>query len=130
MLILAAFCLIFSKELVSLFIDSKEYKVIELGARCIKIASIEQFPISLAVILNSYFKGFGDMKTPFYISLCTNSLFRLPLCFYFIVVLHKSLDVYWIITAVQWTIEASIIFFMYRRNILKMNKKKSLNSLN
>ena len=106
--------LIFPEKLISLFIKSSETEVIALGTACLMLASIEQIPIAISMVLGGALKGTGDSKTPFKIVLFTNWVIRLPLVYYFIYLRRSSVTYFWKITALQWIIEAIIIFIVYR----------------
>lgn len=106
--------LIFPEKLISLFIKSSETEVIALGTVCLMLASIEQIPIAISMVLGGALKGTGDSKTPFKIVLFTNWVIRLPLVYYFIYLRRSSVTYFWKITALQWIIEAIIIFIVYR----------------
>lgn len=106
--------LIFPEKLISLFIKSSETEVIALGTACLMLASIEQIPIAISMVLGGALKGTGDSKTPFKIVLFTNWVIRLPLVYYFIYLKRSSVTYFWKITALQWIIEAIIIFIVYR----------------
>lgn len=106
--------LIFPEKLISLFIKSSETEVIALGTACLMLASIEQIPIAISMVLGGALKGTGDSKTPFKIVLFTNWIIRLPLVYYYIYLKRSSVTYFWKITALQWIIEAIIIFIVYR----------------
>lgn len=105
--------LFFPHELISLFIKESEKEVIELGAMCLKLAAIEQVPMAIAMALEGAMKGMGDTKTPFKVVLFTNWIIRLPLIYYFLYLNRYPVTMFWKITALQWTIEAIIIFIVY-----------------
>lgn len=105
----------FPKELISLFIKESEKEVIELGAMCLVLAAIEQIPMAIAMALEGAMKGMGDTKTPFKVVIFTNWIIRLPLVYYFLYLKKYPVTAFWTITAIQWTIEAIIIFIVYER---------------
>ena len=105
--------LVFPEKLISLFIKSSETEVIALGTACLMLASIEQVPIAISMVLGGALKGSGDSKTPFKIVLFTNWVIRLPLVYYYIYLKRSSVTYFWKITAFQWIIEAIIIFLIY-----------------
>lgn len=105
----------FPERLIELFIQDKEVEVIRTGALCLQVGAIEQIPIAFAMVIESYFKGCGDAKTPFYVSFVMNWFLRVPLAFYFIYLLHYPIQVFWMITAAQWAAEALVIYYLYKR---------------
>ncbi len=107
--------LIFPNFLIHLFINSKEQEVIRLGVLCLMIASVEQIPMGISMILGGALKGIGDTKTPFLISLVSSWVIRLPLMFYFIYVLKTSVVYVWWITALQWTFEGVVMIILFKR---------------
>lgn len=104
---------LFPQELISLFIKESEKEVIELGAMCLTLAAIEQVPMAIAMALEGAMKGMGDTKTPFKVVLFTNWVIRLPLVYYFLYLHRYPVTAFWKITALQWTVEAIIIFIVY-----------------
>ena len=117
--ILACFFFFIPKILVSFFINKQEINVIKIGAICLQVAAFEQIPIAIVTVLGSYFKGIGNPKTPFYVSFFTNWFLRLPIAFYFISILRLPVYIYWFITTFQWLVESVILYYLYRKNIIK-----------
>ena len=117
--ILACFFFFIPKTLVSFFINKQEIDVIKIGAICLQVAAFEQIPIAFVTVLGSYFKGIGNPKIPFYVSFFTNWFLRLPIAFYFISILRLPVYIYWFITTFQWLVESVILYYLYRKNIIK-----------
>ena len=117
--ILACFFFFIPKILVSFFINKQEINVIRIGAICLQVAAFEQIPIAIVTVLGSYFKGIGNPKTPFYVSFFTNWFLRLPIAFYLISILRLPVYIYWFITTFQWLVESVILYYLYRKNIIK-----------
>ena len=117
--ILAFFFFFIPKILVSFFINKQEIDVIKIGAICLQVAAFEQIPIAIVTVLGSYFKGIGNPKTPFYVSFFTNWFLRLPIAFYLISILRLPVYIYWFITTFQWLVESVILYYLYRKNIIK-----------
>ena len=116
---LACFFFFIPKTLVSFFINKQEIDVIKIGAICLQVAAFEQIPIAIVTVLGSYFKGIGNPKTPFYVSFFTNWFLRLPIAFYLISILRLPVYIYWFITTFQWLVESVILYYLYRKNIIK-----------
>ena len=117
--VLAVFFFFIPKTLVSFFINKQEINVIRIGAICLQVAAFEQIPIAIVTVLGSYFKGIGNPKTPFYVSFFTNWFLRLPIAFYLISILRLPVYIYWFITTFQWLVESVILYYLYRKNIIK-----------
>lgn len=101
--------------LISLFIKSSESQVIDVGAKCLMIASVEQPFMAMSMIFGGAFKGHGDTKTPFIISFISSWIIRLPLMYIFIYVLKLSVAYVWCATAVQWFFDGTMLFLLYRK---------------
>ncbi|WP_410506393.1 MATE family efflux transporter [Haloimpatiens sp. FM7315] len=121
--IIMGFCgllfIIFPKFLISLFIQSKEIEVINLGALCVMIASVEQPVMALGMIYGGSLKGMGDTKTPFKVSFISSWLIRLPLMYIIIYVLKLSVIYVWWVTAVQWIFEGIVLTLLFRHKFKK-----------
>ena len=118
--------LIFSEELVSLFIKKEEAEVIRLGSQCLMIGAAQQIPMAVDMVLAGALKGSGDTKTPFKVAFICNWFIRLPLMYYFIYVKKMPITYFWIITVVQWFIEAGILIYKYRKKFKAMIQKNEL----
>ncbi len=115
MAICALFFLLYPEFLIKLFIDTTEKEVIHLGALCLMIASIEQIPMAISLVLSGALKGSGNTQTPFKVSLISSWFIRIPLMFYFVYILKVSVVYVWWITAVQWIFEGVTMFIMFKR---------------
>lgn len=115
MAICALFFLLCPEFLIKLFIDTTEKEVIHLGALCLMVASIEQIPMAISLVLSGALKGAGNTQTPFKISFISSWFIRLPLMFYFVYVLKVSVVYVWWITGVQWIFEGVTMFIMFKR---------------
>lgn len=100
--------------LIMLFIKSSEVEVIKLGTLCLMIASLEQVPMAVSMILGGALKGAGDTKTPFAISMFSNWIIRLPLMYYFIYVIKLSVVYAWWITTLQWVVDGLLVFLLFK----------------
>lgn len=114
--------LLFSTELISLFIKSEEIEVIRLGSICLKIAAIQQIPMAVDMVLAGALKGSGDTKTPFKVAFACNWFIRMPLMYYFIYLKKMPISYFWVITSVQWCIEATVLVYKYRKKFKTMIK--------
>lgn len=101
--------------LIKLFIDTTEKEVINLGALCLMVASAEQIPMAISLILGGALKGSGNTQTPFKVSLISSWFIRIPLMFYFVYILKVSIVYVWWITTVQWIFEGVTMFILFKR---------------
>lgn len=101
--------------LIHLFINESEKQVIYLGSLCLMVASVEQIPMAISMILGGSLKGLGDTKTPFIISLISSWVIRLPLMFYLIYIAKLAVFYIWWATAIQWIFEGIVIFIAFKR---------------
>lgn len=113
--------LAFPNFLINLFIKESEKEVIRIGGLCLMVASIEQPFMAVSMILGGAFKGHGDTKTPFIISMISGWAIRLPLMFYFIYILKLSVVYVWIITTIQWVFDGLMIFILFKRRYAEKN---------
>jgi multidrug resistance protein, MATE family len=102
-------------RLINLFINEGEREVIRLGALCLMAAAIEQPFLAISMILGGALKGSGDTKTPFIVSLISSWVIRLPLMVFFVYYLKVSVVYVWLITAVQWIFDGTLLFTLFRR---------------
>ncbi|MHC1683810.1 MAG: MATE family efflux transporter [Clostridiaceae bacterium] len=108
---------IFPDFLISLFIESTNKEVISLGAQCLRLAAFEQIFIAIGMILGGALKGAGNTKTPFFISLVSSWVIRLPLIYYFVYINNYPVTAVWIITTIQWIFEATLILMLFKKFI-------------
>ena len=90
-------------------------ETVALAARCIRIGALEQVPIAIAMVVSGALKGAGDTKGPFKISLATNLGVRLPLIFLIVFVFRLNIVYVWLVTALQFMLEAVLMVLRYRR---------------
>lgn len=118
--------LIFPNALIKVFINSSEIQVIKLGASCLMIASLEQVPMGISLILGGALKGIGDTKTPFIVSFISSWFIRIPLMFYFVYILKTSVIYVWWITGIQWILDSIIMFILFKKSFKKLEYQSSL----
>ncbi len=128
MLICSIMFLIVPRFLISLFIKKTELDVIKLGTTCLMIASIEQVPMGISMILGGALKGSGDTKTPFFISLISSWFIRLPLLVYLIYYLKLPVTFVWWISSIQWIFEGLAIFIAFKRKFSKIKLNSNLDN--
>lgn len=118
--------LLFSEDLISLFMKKDEIDVITLGSKCLVIGAAQQIPMAVDMVLAGALKGSGDTKTPFKIAFLCNWFIRLPLMYYFIYIKKMPITYFWYITVIQWTIEGVILTIKYQQKFRKMIKEKTI----
>lgn len=111
--------LVIPGKLINLFITSNEAEVIKFGTYCLMVAAIEQPFTALSMIAGGALKGTGDTKTPFKVALFTSWAIRLPLMFLAIFVLKLSVVSVWVITSIQWVIDGTLLYVLFKRNFKK-----------
>ncbi|MBK1811693.1 MATE family efflux transporter [Clostridium sp. YIM B02505] len=120
MLICSILFLVIPRFLVSLFINSSERIVINEAIICLMVAAIEQPFMALSMVAGGILKGSGDTKTPFKVSMFSSWVIRLPLMFIAIYILKLPVMYAWVITGIQWVIDGSIIFILFRRRFSEL----------
>lgn len=119
---LALLFLLFPKFLVGIYIGREEKELINLTSTCLIIGALEQPFIAISSVFASALKGLRNTKTPFYISAFTAWGIRLPLIYYIIYKLKFYVTAVWWITALQWGIDALLMYIFFIKEIEK-NKK-------
>lgn len=108
-------------QLINLFVHGGEKEVIRLGTFCLMVAAIEQPLMGVSMILGGTLKGGGDTKTPFTISVISSWFFRLPIMLYFIYILKLSVVYVWVITAIQWSFDGLLTWYLYKKKFTHEN---------
>ncbi|MGH4117473.1 MATE family efflux transporter [Clostridium sp.] len=129
MSIFAIIFLFMSNILVKFFINENEKKVAYLAGRCLAIGALEQPFIAISLVFAGALKGVGDVKSPFFISCFTSWAIRLPLTYYFINVLKYPVTAVWWITALQWGVDALLMFILFKYRFNKLSKESIGRSL-
>jgi len=112
----AAFAL-FGPSIAALFGSTPE--VVALAGSAVRIGALEQLPIAVLMVISGSLRGAGDMKTPMYATLVGTFLFRVPLVYFFAIVLGWGLNGAWLGTAMDWTARAALIYILFRRGAWK-----------
>ncbi|TZE82428.1 MATE family efflux transporter [Calorimonas adulescens] len=90
-------------------------EVRELASRCIRIGAFEQPTMALSMTLSGALKGAGDTKGPFYVSLISTWLIRLPLIFMIVFVWKKNIEYVWLVTVFQFLTEAMLMGYRFKK---------------
>ncbi|MBU3091803.1 MATE family efflux transporter [Clostridium sp. CF011] len=125
MSIFAIIFLFMSNILVKFFVNENEKRVAYLAGKCLAIGAVEQPFIGISVVFAGALKGLGDVKSPFFICCFTSWIIRLPLTFYIIYILKYPITAVWWITAVQWGIDALLMFCLFEYKFSKLPKRST-----
>lgn len=87
----------------------------DMATTVIRISALELFGLCSLMILSGCLRGAGDTRTPMIVTLAGTILFRVPITYLFAIVLHGGLRGVWLATAVDWSMRALIMFFLYLR---------------
>lgn len=105
--------------LVKIYLNKSEYEVIKYASLCLSIGALEQPSIAISSVYAGALKGLGDTKTPFYISLISSWIIRLPLIYYFISIKKFSVTYVWWVTVIQWAFDAIMAVIFFKIKIIK-----------
>lgn len=105
--------LLFATPLVSLI--STDPVVIELGARCLRIAAIAQPLMALTEAFAGALRGAGDTRSPMIIALIGPVIVRLLACWYLAFELDWGLWGIWVGTTLDWALRASLLSWVFYR---------------
>jgi Na+-driven multidrug efflux pump len=87
----------------------------DMATAVIRISALELSGLCSLMILSGCLRGAGDTRTPMIVTLVGTILFRVPLTYLFAIVLQGGLRGVWLATAVDWSMRALIMFFLYLR---------------
>ncbi len=104
---------LFPEKLVSLF--SPEYGVKEMATLCVMVAAFEQPTMGLGMTLTGGMRGAGDTLSPLFLSILGTFAFRIPLVYFFALVLKLGIFGVWIGTISDWGLRALVAVFLFRR---------------
>ncbi|MDI3480457.1 MAG: hypothetical protein PWQ97_112 [Tepidanaerobacteraceae bacterium] len=102
---------LFPQWLMGFFTNIKE--VGDLAAACIKIGAFEQPTIAISMTLSGALRGAGDTKGTFLVTTISTWLIRLPLIFMAIFILGKRLEYVWMVTVIQFFLEALLMVLRF-----------------
>jgi putative MATE family efflux protein len=79
------------------------------ASKCIMIAAFEQPFIAISMTLSGALRGAGDTRGTFLVSLISTWIIRMPLIFAVIFVFNKGLTAVWVVTVIQFIVEAFLM---------------------
>ncbi len=94
---------------------TNDAKIIAIAGLLLRIAALEQITIAISMVLGGILKGAGDTRTPMIITIAANWLYRLPLIYLFIRVLHLPIQYVWLIFVSDWLLRSLVFIIIYRR---------------
>jgi len=99
--------------LVGLFTHDKSLAVI--AGVLIQIAALEQIPIAAVMVFAGALRGTGDTRTPMLVSLIATWVFRIPLLWVLVKVLHLQLYQVWFLFVADWCLRAIVLLIIILR---------------
>ncbi len=117
MSVIALLFLFIPRQMMGFFTDIPEVR--SLSAKCIRIAAFEQPTMALSMSLSGALKGAGDTQGPFYVTLISTWMIRLPLIFMSVFVWKLGIQYVWMITVAQYFAEAALMALRYKRGLWK-----------
>jgi putative MATE family efflux protein len=86
-----------------------------MATTAIRISALELFGLCSLMVMAGCLRGAGDTRTPMTVTLAGTLLFRVPTTYLFAITLGAGLRGVWLATAVDWSMRALIMFFLYVR---------------
>ncbi len=118
MALLGAVFVVLGPAIVSLF-GIQDAELAKLATVVIRISALELFGLCSLMIIAGCLRGAGDTRTPMIVTLLGTLLFRVPTTYLFAITLDAGLRGVWLATAVDWSMRALIMFFLYMRGSWK-----------
>jgi putative MATE family efflux protein len=103
---------VFAPQLMGFF--TTDQAVINLGAKILRIEAFAEPAFGLSMLVFGVFRGSGDMKGPFLISLSGMWILRLPLAWILLKTTNLGLQGIWIAMMSDLVLRGIISFFRYR----------------
>ncbi|MFZ5918152.1 MAG: MATE family efflux transporter [Chloroflexota bacterium] len=97
------------------FYGVTQVQLVSMATLAVRISALELFGLCSLMILSGCLRGAGDTRTPMVVTLAGTLLFRVPTTYLFAVVLDGGLKGVWLATAVDWSMRALIMLFLYMR---------------
>ena len=113
MLVTSTAMFIFAPQIMDLFIDDPA--VIKLGAQMLRIEAFAEPLLAIGTVAGGVFRGAGDTRWPFYISIVGMWIVRVTMAVFLIKGLHWGLAAVWVAMAFDWLARASISLVRFVR---------------
>lgn len=106
--------------IVSLFTDDPE--ILRLGVTVLMICALEQPGLAIADVISQSLRGAGDTRSPLLVTLCSTWFIRVSLTWLVVSVFEWGLIGVWYVTAIDWTLRAALLFWIFKRGRWKALK--------
>ncbi|MBR6554639.1 MAG: MATE family efflux transporter, partial [Clostridia bacterium] len=113
MLVTSTAMFLFAPQIMDLFIDDPA--VIKLGAQMLRIEAFAEPLLAIGTVAGGVFRGAGDTRWPFYISIVGMWVVRVTMAVILIKVFHWGLAAVWVAMAFDWLARASISLVRFAR---------------
>lgn len=104
---------IFAPQIMDLFIDDPA--VIKLGAQMLRIEAFAEPLLAIGTVAGGIFRGAGDTRWPFYISIVGMWVVRVSMAVILIKVFHWGLAAVWVAMAFDWLARTIISLVRFYR---------------
>ncbi|HEX3012134.1 MAG TPA: MATE family efflux transporter [Syntrophomonadaceae bacterium] len=94
---------------------TRDMVIIQTAGILIRIASLEQLTMALSMVLSGILKGAGDTRSPMFISTFATWVYRLPLMYLFIRILHLPIQYIWLLFVSDWALRTIAYLIIYNR---------------
>lgn len=112
--------LVAAEPIVSLFTDDPE--ILRLGVTVLMICALEQPGLAIADVISQSLRGAGDTRSPLLVTLCSTWFIRVSLTWLVVSVFEWGLIGVWYVTAIDWTLRAALLFWIFKRGRWKTLK--------
>ncbi len=122
-LMMSVFSIIFLSlpvTIVKTFLGDYEREAIYLSALCLAISALGQPAKAVSFTLTGALQGSGDTKSPFIVSFISSFFIGFPLIYYFVYKRGYAVTYIWWINAVQWSVDAALMYIMYKKRFKKL----------
>ncbi len=118
MALLGASFVAFGPHIVRIF-GVQDPALVAMAVTAIRISALELFGLCSLMILAGCLRGAGDTRTPMIVTLLGTFAFRVPITYLFVMILDGGLRGVWLATAIDWSMRALIMCFLYLRGAWK-----------
>jgi putative MATE family efflux protein len=114
MISIGAIFVAFGSGIVRVF-GIRDAALLASAAALVRISALELIGLCSVMILGGCLRGAGDTRTPMIVTLAGTVFFRVPITYLFVIPLAGGLNGAWLATAVDWSMRALIMCFLYLR---------------
>lgn len=105
--------LLVPQEILEIF--SQDSEIVAAGVPCLVIVAIAQPFMATSIVIEQVFRGAGDTRTAFYISLIGWFLVRIIATYIFVFICHLGLIGVWMGSTCDWMVRSGILLWIFRR---------------